>query len=442
MPAPSFMRAGYHAGASLGGVEEDGIPEATQLLIPTFVALCLGALVGLERQVAEQESAGEKDFPGVRTFAFTALVGALAVMLADRMGPWIGVALFLAVTTFLVLRYYYDTAGRGDPGYTTEIASLCTFAVGALAQSGSLVPATVVTVVMVALLRSKRAFRRAGELLEAADVEVLIRFLVITAVVLPLLPTDPIDPFFGVLVPRNVWWMVVLISGMAFVGYVLMRVRPDRSNHLITGVLGGLVSSTATTVAYARASLGLAHARTHQLIVVLAAATAFLRMGIELAVVNPALLLRVAGPLAILLASGLVLGFALHRPEQESSGAPSYENPLTLRIALTFAALYATVLLVVAGASRAFSDTGVLALSALAAIPGADAPTLSLARLAADGSLSLDVAARGVLVVAVATTVSKAGILLVVARRDFALRAGGTLLGIAALGILLLRYAL
>ena len=103
-----------------------------------FVALCLGALVGLERQVAQEESGGEKDFPGVRTFAFTALAGALAVLLSNTFGPWMGVALFAAIATFLVLRYRYDAATRDDPGYTTEIASLCTFAVGVLAQAEQL----------------------------------------------------------------------------------------------------------------------------------------------------------------------------------------------------------------------------------------------------------------------------------------------------------------
>ena len=100
------------------------------------MALLLGALVGLERQVAEGESEGEKDFPGVRTFAFTALLGALSVLVSRELGtPLIGVALFLASVAFLVLRYRYAVEARQDVGYTTEIASMCTFAVGALAQA-------------------------------------------------------------------------------------------------------------------------------------------------------------------------------------------------------------------------------------------------------------------------------------------------------------------
>ena len=119
--------------------------------------------MGLERQVAQEESEGEKDFPGVRTFSFTALIGALAVLVGRELGEWLVVAMFLANATFLVLRYRWDATTRGDPGYTTEIASLCTFAIGALAQMGELLVAAVITIAMVALLRSKRFLHSAAE---------------------------------------------------------------------------------------------------------------------------------------------------------------------------------------------------------------------------------------------------------------------------------------
>ena len=118
----------------------------------------------------------------MRTFAFTALLGALAVLLSRELGPWIAVALFLAHVVFLAMRYSHDVMQREQVGYTTEIASMCTFAVGALAQADRLLIATVVTIAMVALLRSKRALHRAGDLLSPADLEIGIRFLVITGI--------------------------------------------------------------------------------------------------------------------------------------------------------------------------------------------------------------------------------------------------------------------
>ncbi len=411
------------------------IPEATSILLPTFVALCLGALVGLERQVAEGESGGEKDFPGVRTMAFTALLGALAVLVSRELGPWLGVALFLASVAFLVLRYRHDVAQSADTGYTTEIASLCTFAVGVLAQTDQLLVATVVTIAMVALLRSKRGLHRAGDLLSPSDMEILIRFLVITGIVLPLLPDEPIDPFFGVVRPRDVWRMVVLISGVSFVGYALMRLGVGQTGRALTGMLAGLVSSTAAAFAYGRAARGRRDSRPYETLVVFAVATSFLRVGVMLAIVGPALLGRVALPLLAMSATGLGLGALRHRQPRAVGESPSFENPLTLRLALTFAAIYAVVLMLVAAVRESFGSGAIYGVSALAALPGADAPSLSLARLIRDGRLDLETATVAVVIVAVATTLTKLGIVAVVGPRALAQRIAPTLLAVAAVGV-------
>jgi uncharacterized membrane protein (DUF4010 family) len=402
--------------------------------MPTFVALCLGALVGLERQVAQNESGGEKDFPGVRTFAFTALLGALSVLVANAVHPLLAVALFVAAAVFLVLRYRYDSEKRGDPGYTTEVASLCTFAVGALAQSGELLVATIVTIVMAVLLRSKRALHRAGELLEPDDMEALIRFLVITGIVLPLLPDTPIDPVYQVLRPRDVWRTVVLISGLSFVGYVLMRVRAGHASHVVTGLLSGLVSSTAATLAYARAARGIAHARHYEALIVLAASTAFVRIEIMLWLTAPELAWRVALPLLAMFATGLALGFTRHRPDAAQPVRHKFENPLTMRVALTYAVIYASVILLLSAARQAFGDAGAFGVSAIASLVGADAPSLSLARLTQGGSLSIETATLAIVVVAIGTTLGKVAILLSVARGPFARRVATTLVGVAAVG--------
>ncbi|MBW2281425.1 MAG: MgtC/SapB family protein [Deltaproteobacteria bacterium] len=402
-------------------------------MLHTFVALCLGALVGLERQVAQEESGGEKDFPGVRTFAFTALLGALAVLVSRELGPWLGVALFAAISTFLVLRYRYDAATRDDPGYTTEIASLCTFAVGVLAQSDKLLLATVVTIAMVALLRSKRVLHRAGELLSPVDMEALIRFLVITGIVLPLLPDDPIDPFYEVLRPRDVWRMVVLISGVSFAGYVLMRLRAGRSSQLVMGLLGGFVSSTAAALAYTRAARAAADSRPFESLVVLAASTSFLRIGLMLAVAGPDLLPAVAPVLVVMSATSFALAVLRHRPEA-SGETHDFGNPLTMRFAFGFAAVYAVVLLVVAAARDKLGLAALYATSAVAGLMGADAPSLSLARLSGDGVLDPAVAASGIVGVALAATLGKVGIVAIGARGAFPLRVGGSLLLTLAAG--------
>lgn len=420
---------------------EGAIPEAAQILLPTFVALCLGALVGLERQVAEGESQGQKDFPGVRTFSFTALLGALAVLVSKQLGPWMGVSLFAATVAFLVLRYRYDALTRNDPGYTTEIASLCTFAVGVLAQGEQLLLATVLTIAMVALLRSKRALHRAGDLLSPADMEALIRFLVITGIVLPLLPDEPMAALsaiwrpFEVVRPQDVWRMVVLISGLSFIGYVLMRLRVGRAGYLITGLLGGLVSSTAATFAYGRAARSNQEPLRYESLIVLAASTSFFRMLVMIVVVAPGLLPRVGLPLSFMLATGITLALARHRSRDADPEAPTLENPLTLRLALSFAAIYAVILVLVSAVRPYLDGAGFFLLAAASSAAGADAPTLSLARLAADQQLDEQTAATAVVAVALGATLAKIALLAFVSPLRFVWRVGASLLLVAAVGV-------
>ena len=369
----------------------------------------------------------------MRTLAFMSLLGALAVLLGRLLHPLLAVALFTAGSTFLVLRYRFDASERGDPGYTTEIASLCTFAVGALAQLGELGVAAAITILMVVLLRSKRVMHAAGELLSPRDMEVLIRFLVIAGIVFPLLPDQAVDPFYEVVRPRDVWRMVVLISGLSFAGYVLMRVRAGRSGYLVTGLLSGLVSSTAATLAYSRAARGQTQARHFDALIAFAASASFVRMGVLLAVVAPRTLPSVVLPFDAMFASGLALGLLRHRPDAGVSEQEGFGNPLTMRVAFAFAALYALVLLLLAFARDHFSELGVYGLSAVVALVGADAPSLSLARLANDAILPADSAAVALVVVAIAATLGKFLILLVVGR-TISRSVASTLLAIAAVG--------
>jgi uncharacterized membrane protein (DUF4010 family) len=177
-----------------------------------------------------------------------------------------------------------------------------------------------------------------------------------------------------------------------------------------------------------------AHARLYESLIAMAASTAFLRMGVMLWITAPELALRVAFPLGSMLAVGLLLAFTRHRPDAAAPERHEFENPLTMRIAITFAAIYASVLLLLAAARQTLGDAGVFGVSAVAALIGADAPALSLARLAQDGRISIETAALAVVVVAIGTTVGKVGILLVVGRTPFARRVAATLTAVAATG--------
>src|SRR5262249_18309959 len=160
----------------------------------------------------------------------------------------------------------------------------------------------------------------------------------------------------------------------------------------------------------------------YQALIALAASTAFLRMEVMLWLVEPALAKAVLLPLAAMIAVGLLLGFTRHQPEQNAPERHNFENPLTMRVAFTFAAIYAWVTLLLAYARREFGDAGIYAVSAVASLVGADAPALSLARLVRDGHLPLETATLAIVVIAVFTTLGKIGILAIVGRSPFARR--------------------
>jgi uncharacterized membrane protein (DUF4010 family) len=355
------------------------------------------------------------------------------VLVSRELGQGMGIALFAATVAFLVLRYRYDVAMREDPGYTTEIASLCTFSVGALAQAGQLLVATVVTIAMLVLLRFKRITSKVEELLSPRDMEALIRFLVIAGIIFPLLPDEPLEIFYGVLRPRDVWRMVVLISGLSFASFVLIRLDLGARGVAYQGLLSGMVSSTAATLAYARAARTADDARPYETMAALAASTAPLRMVVTVAFVSPALAIAAAPALLAMFALGLALSLVRHRPQSVESPPPA-ENPLTLRLAFSFAAIYAAVLVLIAVVRQRVGEEAVFIPSTLAAVVGVDAPALSLARLVSDGQLGLPTAQVALVLVAVASACTKCAILVFVGRSALARRVASSLAGVAILG--------
>jgi uncharacterized membrane protein (DUF4010 family) len=183
---------------------------------------------------------------------------------------------------------------------------------------------------------------------------------------------------------------------------------------------------------------GVAHARHYESLIALASSTAFLRMGFMLWLIEPALAKRVALPLSAMVIVGLVLGFTRHQPEQVAPERHKFENPLTMRVAFTFAAIYASVTLLLAYARQEFGDVGIYAVSGLAALVGADAPALSIARLVQSGNMPIETATLAVMVVAVFTTLGKVAILVSVGRSPFARRVSASLMSVAATGALAL----
>lgn len=375
-------------------------------------ALALGLLVGLQRERAASRVAG------VRTVTLVTLFGALAGLGAPVYGAWLLAAGAVALAALLVMANVAKLREAPDPGMTTEVAVLLMYALGAYLAVGHVAVAVVVAGAAVLLLHFKRPLHRRIEALGDQDMTAIMQFALVTLVILPVLPDRTYGPY-AVLNPRQVWWMVVLIVGINLAGYVAMKLAGQRGGTLLAGLLGGLVSSTATTVAYARRSAAAGDgglARLAALVIVLASPVSVARVLVEVAVVAPSRWASIAPPLAALLGWMAVLSalaWVLGRRAEAAAQFPERENPAELKSALVFAAIYAAITFGVAVAKERLGDSGLYAVAVLSGLTDVDAITLSTANLAQAGRLEAQTAARVMLIAALANLAFKAGFAIV-----------------------------
>lgn len=373
-------------------------------------ALLIGALVGLEREFVQQRS-GEQEFGGIRTFSLMALLGAVAAYLAEEFGLVIFVAAYLGLI-LLLWASNLSTAMRGiEEGITSEIAALLMPLLGAMVIWDYAAVAGAVGVITALILALKPLLHDLARRMSAADLRATLEFALISAVILPLLPDKGFGPF-GVLNPFQIWLLVVFVSGIGFFGYVLMKVLGTEQGIGVTGLLGGLVSSTATTLSFAsrskiNESLSTMLARG----ILLASSVMFPRVLIEVAVVNRSLLPRVIAPIGAMFAASVLVFFFLWRRKQDDErdepGKVELSNPLRLRTAVTFGLLFAIVLVVVRAANEYFGSAGVYAASVLTGITDVDSITLSVSELALSNAIEPRVAAVSIVIASLVNTTAK-----------------------------------
>jgi len=376
------------------------------------VALVLGLVVGAERGWQARAREEGRRVVGLRTFGLVGLLGGVAAVLSDAAGSAGVLAVaFGGVVLFVTAAYAVSAPRTGDYGATTELAVVLTFALGALAAKGFALEATAAAVVVAALLSAKTTLHRWLGAVEQRELHASLQLLLIAAVLLPLLPDEGLGPW-GALNPRTLGLFVLLIAGISFVGYLAVRLLGERRGLLFTALFGGLTSSTAVTLAFARmARRNAAPGVWLAAGIGVAAATMAPRLLVEVAAVNaalvPALLLPVVALTLVPLGIAAVLARS-HRPRGDRSSEPlRLRNPLELGPALAYAALLAALFLGAHAARATWGDSGIYALAALSGLADVDAVSLSLARMAA-GDLSEAVAVRGVVLAALSNTAVKA----------------------------------
>lgn len=417
-----------------------------QLGFDLLVAALVGLAVGLEREWSGHATGPDARFAGLRTFALLGTIGGFAGWFLTINQP-VAAACLIGGSILFTIVAYAKTMGRAGSTVdgTTEVAAILVIAMGVTAGLGNRALASAAAAVMLVLLAEKSAFQSALQRVGAAELRATLQFAVLALVVLPLLPSGGYGPY-GAFQPRQLWSVVLLFSALSFAGYIARRVVGESRGLGITGLLGGLVSSTAVTISFSRRSrdeptlaaplaFGVAAACTVLLLRVLVIAT----------VLRSSLfgeLLPLLGVPFVVSAALLTVAFWRERPTTpapdttDASASSSngdvprvngMQNPLALWTSIQMAIAFQLVLFVIAWVQATVGNPGILATAALLGLTDMDALTLSMTRLA-DNAGQLHVAASAIGIGVIANTVLKLGVALVLGAGPYRVRAAAALL--------------
>jgi len=391
------------------------------------LALAIGLMLGVERGWQLRDKAEGSRIAGIRSFTLMGLLGGLWGVIGLESSELVTGIAFLGFTSLIVTAHILRL--RKDPddlGITTEISEMLTFALGVVAARGHLAAAAAGGVVTLALLSFKQALHHFVSSIRSVELVAAVRFLIISVVMLPVLPDQGYGPGEA-LNPYKMWWVVVLIAAISFVGYIAIKLAGPRIGALLTGFFGGLASSTALTVNFAR--LGREQPGLQPVLaagVCVAAATMFLRILLIVFVLTPALLPPLAMSMGVM-AAVCYLGAAVlwmgSREQGPKAQATKLSNPFELGTAIKFALFLTAVLLLSKLLQENFGNQGVLVLGGVSGLADVDAIAVSMARMAKTG-LGLDTAAAAVTLAAFVNTLVKGGMVIGMCGGGMAKRVG------------------
>ncbi|HAZ62757.1 MAG TPA: hypothetical protein DCZ72_03995 [Armatimonadetes bacterium] len=422
--------------------------DALQRLV---VALCIGLFIGLEREHS-QSHPDHSLTVGLRTQGLVALLGAVTCYLALLLTPSLLVAGFVVLGGLVITAYLSTAAAQRQHaqhtaeahpstglGVTSEVAALLSFSLGALAMLGQLVVAGVLTVGATVVLSAKEPLHRLARGMGDEEMRATLKFAAVTFIVLPILPREGYGPF-GALEPYNIWLMVVLISGLSFLGYGLIKLFGARKGIAWSSIVGGLASSTAVTVGHARRareqpelvgplSLG----------IVLAAVISVARVLVLVGALAPVLLRTAAWPLLAMAVTALLgAGWLAQLTRNGDTAAPAeavpQANPFALGPALVFAAIFAVVSVFVAWAQQSEAVAGLYAVAGISGLVQVDAPVISFSQEVTRGALEPLVATQGIVLAVAVNTLAKATMAATIGGRQLAARTAPALVAIALAG--------
>ncbi len=385
------------------------------------IAFGLGLLVGLQRQKTDNEMAG------VRTFTLISVLGVIAGFLAREYdNPFILPVLGLCIAAMLIMANVIKLKkfDEADVGQTTEVAALLMFAIGAYLVVGSQLIGVLVGATMAILLYVKEHLHDLIEKMSNKDLSAIMTLAGISLIVLPILPDRTIGPL-DVINPRNIWLMVTLIVGISVVGYFIYKLVGKKVGIISNGILGGLISSTATTVSYARKtkdqkSIG----KLAVFVITTASVVSLIRVLIEVAVVVPEKLSMMMLPLLfeiiIIALISVGLFYLINKNNKEGDEMPEPENPAQLKGAIIFGLLYGFILLLVAFTKRQFGNEALYIVAIISGLTDVDAITLSLSQMVKGERLQTDLGWKLILLASISNLVFKGIMAIVIGAKEIA----------------------
>ncbi|EOD9421236.1 MgtC/SapB family protein [Vibrio campbellii] len=403
-----------------------------------FIALLLGAIVGTQRGWVMRNSVEGSRVAGIRTFSLVGLLGGLVGILASIYTPLLLGFALIALVILACIAFVIQQRKSEDISITGVVSLVITFVLGSLAVSGEPVLAAAAAVITAVVLDNKKELHQALQRLQEYELDAALRLLLISIVLLPLLPNQAYGPWKA-LNPYEIWWMVVLIASISFVGYFAIKIGGAKRGILFTSVFAGLSSSTALTLQFSH--LSREQANISPLLasgILLSCGTMFPRLLIVLSVINPQLV-TLLGPIVLVMMAALYLPawWIWRRSEVEQIEQPNKQtNPLALQSALFFGVVLAVIMLLSHALSDLFGSAGVLILSALSGITDVDAISLALGRQSTQ-TLSVETAALGILIAASVNTVVKMGMVVAIGDKALWRRVAPVMVGCVLSGAIL-----
>jgi len=390
----------------------------------SFIALLLGFIIGVQREMRNHYD-NSKDFGGGRTFAIISLIGYLSAFVNGFASFFVVVA-FLATAFILIAVNVLNSINEKQRGTTTEFAALTAFLIGALLNFVEPKFVIFCAVVLLLVLNLKDKIQELEKYIAKDDLNAAVLFLTMTFVVLPVLPDKAIDDF-GLFVPYNIWLMVVLIAGISFAGYIAVRVFGSGKGIVLTGLLGGLISSTAVTLSLSRKAAANPELSQKVAVGIMLASTIMLARALfVIFLLNQALLhhLIVAFVIAFCASIAVAVYFYYKSKKDSFEDTPiEYKNPFDLKEALILGLFFGLIIALVKLSKEYIGDSGVYAVSFISGISDVDAIILSLSGVAGN-TIGISVAGIGVAIAVITNNISKFLICYFIGTKELAKTAG------------------